>query len=225
MPSSDARLVVTLAALCAGLVFGGCATTATTASATGEGVGALTLTHPDGRSASVASLTQAHAGTVFVFWAAGCPCVRRYQARVEALAQAWAGRGIAFVGVDSNVDETLEDIARARAERGISLEVWRDEGGQLARALGARSTPTVVLIDAAGAVRYRGWVDNERPPGEDGREAWLEAALEGLTAGTPFAAKSPAWGCAITRSLKSIPQCHVPEPQASAEALSSGGHP
>jgi hypothetical protein len=166
--------------------------------------------------------------TVFVFWSAGCPCVRRYQARVDALAEAWAPRGVAFVQVASNAGETLPSLRAAARARALAQPVWRDEGGLLARQLGARSTPTVVLVSRDGRVLYRGWLDNERLPGEAGREAWLEAALEGFRAGTPFAAKRPTWGCTITRSLAApeAPACHSPSPEvASSPATPPGGTP
>lgn len=150
--------------------------------------------------------------TVFVFWSSGCPCVRRYQARIERLAQGWKDRGIAFVQVSSNASESLELLEEAARSRGLALPVWRDEKGELAEALGARSTPTVVFVRRDGQVLYRGWVDNEREAGEPGREPWLEQALTGFLNGTAYASRSPTWGCTITRRLRSaeVPVCHPP---------------
>lgn len=220
MASSEARR---LALALSVLALSGCATLS--ASGTAPGWTALPLTHPDGRTQSVAQALDGHRATVFVFWATQCPCVRRYQARVEALAQAYGPRGVAFVGVDSNADDTLEDIARVAQGRGVTLPIWQDAGGRLAKAWGARSTPTVVLVDDQGRVRFKGWLDNERLPGEPDREAWLEAALEGTLSGTAHASASPTWGCAITRSLKSIPQCHSPAVEVSASTASPGVTP
>jgi hypothetical protein len=145
---------------------------------------------------------------------------------VEALAAQYGARGVTFVGVDSNADDTLDDIARVTKDRGVTLPVWRDEGGRLAKALGARTTPTVVLVDASGQVRFRGWLDNEHLPGDGDREPWLEQALVGVLDGAPFASASPTFGCAITRSLKTIPQCHSTAVEASASSVpSEGAHP
>jgi peroxiredoxin len=218
MASSEFRPALPLLAFlltgCAGL----------TATSTPTEWTALPLTDAGGRTTSVSEVLAPHRATVIVFWATQCPCVRRYQERVETLAAAWAARDVAFVGVDSNADDSLEDMARVAASRGVTLPLWRDEGGRLAKALGARSTPTVVLVERDGRVRYRGWLDNERLPGEADREPWLEQALAGLLEGTPSASASPTWGCAITRSLKSVPQCHAPTVAASA-STSPGAHP
>ena len=68
-----------------------------------------------------------------------------------------------------------------------------------------------LLERTRGEIRYRGWLDNERLPGEPGREAWLDAALRGVLDGkTAFAARTPTYGCTITRSLfgsQSSPCC------------------
>jgi thiol-disulfide isomerase/thioredoxin len=217
MRSSELRALAGLAAL----VLSACATLSSGASSSEWS--ALPLVHPDGRSTTAGQLLAPARATVFVFWATQCPCVRRYQERVEALAAQYGARGVTFAGIDSNADDTLEDIARVTKERGVTLPVWRDAGGHLAKALGARSTPTVVLVDASGRVRFRGWLDNEHLPGDEDREPWLEQALAGVLDGAPYASASPTFGCAITRSLKTIPQCHVPTVEANASATSSEG--
>lgn len=188
----------------------------------------VTLQPTRGEPVAVTQLLARADATVFVFWSAGCPCVRRYQARVDALAADWSHRGVAFIEVSSNAGETLDSLREAERVRGLPRLLWRDEGGLLARQLNARSTPTVVLVRRDGQVLYRGWVDNERQPGEAGREAWLEGALQGQLDGVVALAKSPTWGCTITRSLTPsvAPQCHVPSPEVTASgATPPGGSP
>lgn len=226
MASSEPRLLRFAAALLLGL--SGCATASASAGAGAAGLDQLLLVPTRGAPATAGELLSRADATVFVFWSAGCPCVRRYQARVDALAEAWAPKGVAVVQVASNAGESLASLQEAARARGLARPVWRDEGGLLARQLGARSTPTVVLLRRDGQVLYRGWLDNERLPGEAGREAWLEAALTGFRGGTPFASKSPTWGCTITRSLSApeAPACHAPSPEvASSTATPSGGTP
>jgi len=141
--------------------------------------------------------------TVLVFWSAGCPCVRRYQERVDGLLDAWPPDRVRVIGVSSNAGEPFEGTLAAARARGVRLPLYRDEGGRVADAVGARSTPTVAVLDRAGAVRFLGWVDNEHRPGEAGREAWLERAIASLLAGdaAPGPARTPVYGCAITQSL------------------------
>jgi hypothetical protein len=85
----------------------------------------------------------------------------------------------------------------------------RDEDGLLAQALGARSTPTVVMLDEWGETRFVGWLDNERTAGEPDREPWLELALRGVLGNrSDFATRSPVFGCTIARRLFGATQGH-----------------
>jgi peroxiredoxin len=156
----------------------------------------------DGTTASLDQLRAGKDATVVVFWSATCPCVRRYQERVDALLEAYPPERVRIVAVSSNAGESFDDAERVAKERGVRVPLYRDEGGRVASTLGAKSTPTVIVLDAKGEVRFRGWIDNERRPGESGREPWLERALQGVLDGkTSFAAKTPVYGCRITRSL------------------------
>lgn len=171
---------------------------------------ALTLIDPRGVPVAVGELIRERTATVFVFWSGSCPCVRRYQQRVEALLERYPAARVRVVGVVSNAGETLADARRVAAERGVRLPLYGDPDGRLAQALAARSTPTIVVLDRRGGIRFRGWIDNERAPGEAGREPWLERALEALLAGHErFAARTPTYGCVITRSLfgDGAPRC------------------
>ena len=156
----------------------------------------------DGRRVSLDELRAGRDATVLVFWSAGCPCVRRYQERVDALLDAYPKDRVQVVALVSNAGESLADDLRVAVERGVRVPIYRDDGGRVARSVGARSTPTVVVLDGKGEVRFLGWIDNERLPGTEGREPWLDRALAGVLAGRDdFRKKTPTYGCIITRSL------------------------
>jgi peroxiredoxin len=190
-------------ALC-GVLLVGCA---------GPGASTRTQAEPvleamTGERATLSSLAARHEATVLVFWSAGCPCVRRYQARVDAFAERYAGRDVQVLALSSNAGEDFAETLAVAKERGVRVPLFRDEGGQVAALVGARSTPTVAVLDRAGAVRFVGWLDNEREPGADGREAWLELAVDGVLANTRFAKRTPTWGCTITRALSTAEPRH-----------------
>jgi hypothetical protein len=162
----------------------------------------LSVVDADGRSVTLDDLRGGRDATVLVFWSAGCPCVRRYQERVDALLDAYPKDRVRVLALVSNAGEKLADDLRVAVERGVRVPIYRDEGGRVARSVGARSTPTVVVLDRKGDVRFLGWLDNERLPGVEGREPWLDEALAAVLAGrTDFKKKTPTYGCIITRSL------------------------
>jgi peroxiredoxin len=190
------RTPLLLAALLAGA---GCAGARPPAHAAGA---PLLLAASDGTTRTLDELRSGRDATVLVFWSATCPCVRRYQDRVDALLDRYPAARVRVVGISSNAGETFADVLRVAAERRVRIPILRDEGGRVAEAVGARSTPAVAVLDASGAVRYLGWLDNERLPGDARREPWLERALQGVLDGkSAFAARSPTFGCTITRSL------------------------
>ncbi len=159
------------------------------------------LTAPDGATVRLGELWAARDAMVLVFWSAGCPCVRRYQERVEALRALFPPERVLVVGISSNAGEEYADVLSVARRRGVTIPIYRDEGGAVASRYGARTTPTVVVVDRAGRVRYRGWIDNERTPGEAGREPWLERALAAVLDGRDdYRERTPTYGCVITRS-------------------------
>ena len=80
---ASSRFLLPVAALLAALL--GCAGPAASRPAGGP----LRLIAAGGEATSLEALRAGHDATVLVFWSAGCPCVRRYQARVDALLEAW----------------------------------------------------------------------------------------------------------------------------------------
>ncbi|MGB8298518.1 MAG: redoxin family protein [Polyangia bacterium] len=169
----------------------------------------LTLLTGEGNAVPLREIWRGRRATVLISWSANCPCVRRYQDRVETLLEQYQAKGVAVLGVSSNADETFAEVKRVAGARGIHLPIMRDEDGLLAQALGVRSTPTVVLLDERGRARFVGWFDNERTPGEPDREPWLELALQGVLENrSDFATRSPVYGCTIARRLFGATQGH-----------------
>jgi hypothetical protein len=112
------------------------------------------------------------------------------------------------LGISSNAGESFADVLRAAKQRGVRIPIFRDESGQVAESVGAHTTPTAVVIDGSGRIRFRGWIDNERLPGDPDRQPWLDRAVVGvLEHRDDFAPQVPIYGCAITRSLFGSSHC------------------
>ncbi|PWW24406.1 peroxiredoxin [Geodermatophilus normandii] len=144
----------------------------------------------------------AHAASVVVFTANGCPYARAWHDRIQAVARDWADRDVAVVQVVSN-DETDHpedsvDGMRARVAAGeVAGPFLRDAEQSAARAWGATATPEVFVVDRDGVLRYSGAPDGDHDdPAQDA--AWLRAALADVLAGREVArpVTSPA-GCSV----------------------------
>lgn len=141
---------------------------------------------------------QKHVATVITFFQIGCPCVTRYQKRIQELHDQYSKHGIAFYYISSNRNDSFSDVQIAYNNRSIALPLLRDERGLLAKTLGAKGTPATAIINQAGQMIFLGWIDNERNVNETGRIAYLENAIvdviNGRAVTTPT---SPMFGCPI----------------------------
>jgi hypothetical protein len=134
--------------------------------------------------------------TVIVFYGATCPCFAAHRERLQKLAADLAPRGVGFAIVDSERHAPGEPPIPEAV--GPNLPVLRDEGGDLARRLGARYATESFVVDATGRVRYRGGIDSDRKVLNADTQPYLRRALASLLAGNPPAlTTSKVLGCAL----------------------------
>ena len=156
----------------------------------------LRLTAPDGQP--VRFDTAGHV-TAVVFVSTICPIGNDYNDRFSALYRDYQPRGVQMLFVNSNINEPLSMVAQHARDVQYPFPVYKDELASAADALGAESTPLVVIVGRDGRVAYRGAVDNSRNPARVTkryvRDA-LEAALAGRTAPV---AETKSFGCVIKR--------------------------
>lgn len=171
-----------------------------------------TLTSLSGETFDLVSTIKQHKATVLVWWSTRCPCVKRYQARMEGLKAHFGKRQVALLAIASNAGDRPAAIQRIVTKRQFRLPIVLDRGARLATYLGVRSTPAAVLLDHLGKVRYIGWIDNERKPGQAGRTPYLRNALEAVLTGRPVTrTRTTMLGCDITRALFAPRVTHTPK--------------
>jgi peroxiredoxin len=160
-----------------------------TATRAGEKAPAFNLKTVDkGELRTLEGLSKAKgtAGTVVVFLSARCPYVVQARARLAELHKQYGAR-LQFVGVNSNQNESLDEV-KADAALNFPFPMLRDEGSKVADLYGAERTPEIFVVDPSGIVRYHGGV------------ADLGAALGEVTARKPVSkAEAKAFGCTIKR--------------------------
>jgi len=144
---------------------------------------------------------------VVVFLGAECPLAKLYGPRLADLAAKLADKGVAFVGIDSNQQDSLPEIAAYAARHKIEFPILKDPGNTIADRFGAERTPEVFVLDRDRKVQYRGRIDDQygfangvgyqRP--EPTRQDLLEA-VEELLADKPVSEpQTAALGCLIGR--------------------------
>jgi peroxiredoxin len=136
-----------------------------------------------------------------------CPLAKLYGPRLAELAAEYEPRGVAFLAIDANRQDSLGEIAAYAHRHGIQFPVLRDENNRVADQLGATRTPEVFLLDQHATVRYQGRIDdqygltigsNYAKPQLQQRDLAdaIDALLAGKQVSNPY---QPATGCLIGR--------------------------
>jgi peroxiredoxin len=140
---------------------------------------------------------------VIAFLGTECPLATLYAPRLAQLAERFADAGVAIVGINSNQQDSLSELAAYGKIHGVTFPLLKDVGNVVADALGAVRTPEVFLLDKDRVVRYHGRIDDQyvvgrkrqQPTREDLATA-IEEVLEGKSVRQ---ATTAAPGCRIGR--------------------------
>ena len=167
--------------------------------AIGSTIEDFTLPDVDNKEHTLKSLAGKN-GTVLLFIAVQCPVSNDYNERMEKLAQDYKAKGIAVIGINSNVAEDATTVKAHAAENKLSFTILKDPGNKIADKLGATVTPEAYFLDSGNKLVYHGRIDNARNAtkieSNDLRNA-MDAALAGKAVEK---AEAKAFGCSIKRA-------------------------
>jgi peroxiredoxin len=141
-----------------------------------------------------------HRLTVLMFIATRCPYSNGYNGRMERLSADYSGQNVAFVGINSNEGEPAAAVVEHARSHGLTFPILKDAGSRVADLYGAQRTPEIFVVDASGALRYHGRIDENAQDPSAVRSPDLRNALDALIAGRPVPApETKAFGCSIKR--------------------------
>src|SRR5262249_27857840 len=98
---------------------------------------------------------------VLAFVGTECPLANLYVPTLVALHKEYAGKGVQFLAINSNAQDTFVRVAAHALEREIPFPVLKDFDHQVADTLGAQRTPEAFLLDAGRVIRYHGRIDDQ----------------------------------------------------------------
>lgn len=173
--------------------------TATAASiAVGQKLQPFKMKQATGQELDLGSL-QGRKAYVLVFIATQCPVSNAYNVRMATFAKEYAAKGVAFIGINSNRQESAREVVEHAKQHGFTFPILKDEGNVKADEFGAQVTPEVYVFDSGWTLRYHGRIDDDREgsavPSQD-----LRAAVDAVIAGQEVRLKeTKAFGCTIKR--------------------------
>lgn len=142
---------------------------------------------------------------VIAFVGVECPLVAQYAKRLQELADRYATRGVGFLAIDANQQDSLAEIAHFAKNHNLTFPVLKDPGNRVADQLDARRTPEVFVLDASRRVVYAGRIDDQFTYGiqrSKAEKTYLIDALEQVLAGQPVTTPcAESVGCHIGRVL------------------------
>ena len=170
----------------------------------------FTLKDAMDKAHSLKDLSQEKKVTVVMFISAQCPVFNDYNERIVALHNDYKDQGVQFIGINSNRNESVEEIAEHNKTNKFDFVVLKDLGNKIADKFGARRTPEVYLLDEKRRLRYRGAIDNSQKNPET---HYLRETLDLVVAGKEIPEdrkKTKAFGCTIKRVRKKQDRSRTP---------------
>jgi peroxiredoxin len=140
---------------------------------------------------------------VVVFMGTECPIGNAYVPSLIALQKRYTDKHVQVLGINSNLSDSADSIAKHIKEYKLSFPVLVDSDQVVADQFGAQRTPEVFVLDAKRNVRYQGRIDDRFGyvfKREKSRRQDLEEAVKDLIAEKEVAvSQTEPVGCLITR--------------------------
>jgi thiol-disulfide isomerase/thioredoxin len=156
----------------------------------------------DGRTYSLSDFGKSRI-LVVGFTCNHCPYVQAYESRLNALANEFQPKGVAFVCINANDDKAYpEDSFLKMKERakqlGFNFVYLRDEAQSTAKAFNAACTPEFYIYDESRKLKYHGRLDDNHKDASAVKATYMRDAIEDLLASKPIRiAQTSAIGCSI----------------------------
>lgn len=147
-----------------------------------------------------------HKLVVLAFLGTECPLAKLYATRLADAAAAYEDQGVAFIGISSNQQDSVTELAAYARRHGIEFPILKDMGNELADRISAVRTPEVFVLDEDRKVRYWGRIDDQYGFQDDyiayqlpaPRRPDMTIALDELLAGKE-----------VSEPIKEAPGCHI----------------
>ena len=129
-----------------------------------------------------------------------CPFVERHYSAdtMEKLAATLGAKDVVWLAVNSTHTNTPADTIAWKAEQGFAYPTLQDADGTLGHRYGARTTPQLFVIDAAGVLRYEGAIDDDPYGSAAVPVNYVGGAVAALLAGgAPDPSETKPYGCSV----------------------------
>ena len=159
----------------------------------------FTLNDYDGNEVTLSELAEDSEAVAVMFIATQCPVSNNYNERMAELYNEYKDQDVTVVGVNSNKQESAEEVKEHAAEKGLEFTIVKDPNNVVADEYGASVTPEIYLLDNELNLLYHGRIDDNQRENEVTVNDLRNALDEVLAGDEVSVAKTKAFGCTIKR--------------------------
>lgn len=137
--------------------------------------------------------------TVVMFFSTRCPISNAFNFRRNTVYRDFR-KHVKFIVVDSNSNESLEEVRAYASEVGFAFPVYMDMNNEVSDRFGVLATTDTFVMDSSGVIQYHGYIEDSLNPTRTTKQG-LRLAIKAVLEGRPVeVAESRARGCSIRRS-------------------------
>jgi peroxiredoxin len=129
-----------------------------------------------------------------VFISYNCDMTWRYERRIGRLMQDYLPKGVRILAIRSSARDTVDGIKKYAEAKNFTMPLLYDSKNEMADYFRVNVTPTFVLFDSQGILRYEGSCD-DNPNEQQAKHQFVRDALDAVLAGRQVAvAENRAFG-------------------------------
>jgi peroxiredoxin len=161
----------------------------------------FTLKDYNGNKHSLSDYQESKA-IVLMFIATQCPVSNAYNTRMVELYDDYQEKNIAFIGINSNKQESVKEIAEHSDKNGFKFAVLKDDQNIIADKFKAQVTPEIYVLNSDFEILYHGRIDDSQRESNI-KSKDLRNALDEILAGKSVTTTTTkAFGCTIKKVSK-----------------------
>jgi peroxiredoxin len=136
---------------------------------------------------------------VLMFIATQCPVSNSYNERMVELYKDYNEKGVTFIGINANKQESVEEVRNHSKEHAFAFPVLKDWNNVVADKLDASVTPEIYVLNSKFEILYHGRIDDSQRESKVSSKD-LRVALDKILSGKNVEiSETKAFGCSIKR--------------------------
>lgn len=163
-----------------------------------EKVENFTLNNYDGNKYSLSDFKDSKA-IVLIFISTQCPVSNAYNSRMVELNKKFKEKGVTFIGINSNKEETNISIKKHAKEKGLDFLILKDEKNIIANKLNATVTPEAYILNSNFEILYHGRIDDSQNEVKVEVKDLANALTQILNGEKVSNQRTKAFGCSIKK--------------------------